>query len=270
MELMDNIVKGDQLWKINSVANSIRVLKCFTGNKPEWILSQLALELKMPKSTLLNMLRTLELLGLIIKNESNQSYRLGLELLEFGYSVRRSLPILEYAVPLLEDIQASTNKMVYFTVPRHGKVLYLEGIYPGKRTIGYSVTGKTLLMHCTGCGKAMLSQMREDDVKTIVNYYGLPQYTPTTITNYDDLVQELQRDRERGYSIDRSEETHGVKCVAVPIRSKERVLGAISISGSIISMQDEILPSYAEMLMDVSNLLSTKADLFPSCSILPQ
>jgi DNA-binding IclR family transcriptional regulator len=125
-------------------------------------------------------------------------------------------------------------------------------------------------MHCTGCGKAMLSQMREEDVKAIVDHYGLPQYTPTTITNYDDLMQELQRDRERGYSIDRSEETHGVKCVAVPIRSKQKVLGAVSISGSIISMQDELLPSYAEMLMDVSNLLSTKADLFPDCSILPK
>ena len=261
--------RNDQSWKVNSVVNSLRVLKCFTEASPEWTLSQLAQALQMPKSTLLNMLRTLEIFGIIIKSETNQSYRLGLELLEMGYSVKKSLPIIQYAIPLMEELQEKTNKFIYFTIPKQGKALYLEGIYPTKRTISYSVTGKTLLMHCTGCGKAMLSQLPEEAVKRIVDCYGLPRYTPATITDFDVLMNQLRQDRERGYSVDLGEETPGVKCVAVAIKGRERVLGAISISGSTMSMQDEDIPMYAEMLANATHMLSMKADSFPVCPLLP-
>lgn len=261
--------KNDPSWVVNSVVNSLRVLKCFTDSSPEWTLSQLAQALKMPKSTLLNMLRTLEIFGIITKNETNQSYRLGLELLEMGYSVRKSIPIIQYAIPLMEELQEKTNKIIYFTIPKKGKALYLEGIYPTKRTISYSVTGKTLPMHCTGCGKAMLSQMPEEDVKKIIDCYGLQRFTPATITDYGALMKTLYQDRERGYSIDRGEETPGVKCVAVAIKGREQVLGALSISGSTMSMQDEDLPLYAEMLANATHMLSMKADAFPACPLLP-
>lgn len=261
--------KENQSWKVNSVVNALRVLKCFTEASPDWTLSQLAQSLQMPKSTLLNMLRTLEMFGIIRKSESNQSYHLGLELLEMGYSVRKALPIIQYAIPLMEEVQEKTNKIIYFTIPKKGKVLYLEGIYPTKRTVSYSVTGKTLPMHCTGCGKAMLSQMTEEDVQKIIDCYGLPRLTQETITDYDTLMQTLCQDRERGYSIDRGEETPGVKCVAVAIKGREQVLGAISISGSTMSMQDEDLPVYAEMLANVTHLLAMKADAFPDCPALP-
>lgn len=269
LDIQDSKI-NNPTWKVNSISKGIRILKCFTADNPEWSLAQLAQKLEMPKSTLLNMLKTLEMFDLIVKSPMNNTYRLGIELLEMGYSVRSSLPILQYAMPLLEELQEKTGKIIYFTIPKNGRVLYLESIYPGKRNINYSVTGKTLPMHCTGCGKSMLSHLKQEETDEIIRYYGLPRYTPTTITDYDQLMEELRITRERGYAIDLSEESFGVKCVAVPIRTNDRVLGAISISGAVINMSDEILPQYAEMLITVTSFLSTKADLFPECDILPR
>ncbi len=261
---------NEPAWKINSVAKCIRVLKCFTDVSPEWSLTQLAQKLSMPKSTLLNMLKTLEMFELIVRSPVNNTYHLGIELLEMGYSVRSSLPILQYAIPLLEELQEKTGKIIYFTIPKNGKILYLESIYPGKRNIHYSVTGKTLPMHCTGCGKAIMSHLRQEEIDTIINHYGLSRFTPTTITDYHQLMEELRITRERGYAIDLSEESFGVKCVAVPILASNRVLGSISVSGSKMNMPDEILPKYAELLSVVAILMSAKADLFPECSLLPR
>lgn len=260
--------KDQPSWKVNSVAKCIQILQKFTVEKPEWQLTQLSKELSIPKSTLLNMLKTLQMYGYITRL-NNQNYSLGIELLALSYNVYGSLPIIQSATPLMEDIQEKTGKIVYFTIPLKGKCFYLEGVYPGKRNITYSVTGRKLLMHCTGCGKAMLSGMKDEDIDKIISAYGLPKYTSTTITEPNNLKKEIQKIRERGYAIDLGEETPGVKCVAVPIKNRDRLLGAFSISGSTMTMHDDILPGYAEMLTEASYLLSTKGDLFPPCQPLP-
>jgi len=266
-----DIDKGiEPVWKINSVEKCFRVLKCFTNAKPEWTLTQLSQKLKLPKSSLLNMLKTLELDELVVKSQVNGTYCLGVEFLEIAYNARSSVPIIQYAIPFLDELHEKTGKAIYLTIPKNGMTLYIESIFNNRRNLNYSITGKTLPMHCTGCGKAMLSHMSREDIDIIVSHVGLERFTPATITDYDALMAELRATWERGYAIDRGEESHGVKCVAVPIIWNNAVLGAVSISGSILNMTDDIFPEYAEMLMTVASLMSTKADLFPKCSHLPK
>ena len=47
-------------WMLGSVAKCIRTLKTFTVNRPEWTLTQLSKELSISKSTMVNILKTLE------------------------------------------------------------------------------------------------------------------------------------------------------------------------------------------------------------------
>jgi DNA-binding IclR family transcriptional regulator len=256
---------------VYSVVKAMKVLQCFNEKTPEWGLAQLCQELNMPKSTLLNLLKTLELGGYLAKVTNTQNYRLGMSLFELGYVVKSSMPIIQHAIPIMETIQEKTGEIVYFTVPRNGKVLYLEGVYPGKRTIHYSVAGRVLHMHCTGVGKAMLTYLTDEVVKEIVDFWGMPTFTPQTISNYEGLMKVLSLNRERGYAIDIEEESPGVKCVAVPIRTAHNeVLGAMSISGSLMSMTDSKIPEYAGLLMSACNILAQKANLFPAPSFLPK
>lgn len=95
--------------------------------------------------------------------------------------------------------------------------MYLENIFTSRLNIHYSVFGKTLPMHCTGCGKAILSHLSQPEIDRIIEVIGLERFTPATITDYDQLMEELRVTRERGYAIDLSEESHGVKCVAAPL-----------------------------------------------------
>lgn len=258
-----------EIWKINTVIKAASILKLFTGKNPNWSYNQLVHETKMPKSTLSNMLKTLEYTRLIEKDEHTQLYNLGLEILEMSFSARKAFSIIETAMPFLDDLQQRTGEIVYFTVPKDGKVLYLEASYPASKSVAYSVTGKTLNMHCTGVGKAMLSRFSLDDVKKIIDYYGMPKYTSTTIVDYDELIEELERIKERGYAIDNGEEAYGVRCLAVPIVAGDEAIGAVSISGSTLSMKDEKFDEYASMLMEVANTLARSADKFPKSNILP-
>lgn len=264
MKQVDNEKKDS--WQIGSIAKALKLLNLFSEQNPTWTLAQISQMLSQPKSSVLNMLRTLESCDILIKDDQSQSYRLGLACMELGYNARSTVPILPYAIPILEDLQADTGKIVYLTIPRKGRVLYLESFFPGKRNIHYSISGKTLPMHCTGCGKAMLAHLPKEEVLRILEEHGLPKYTENTFTDIDLLLEELERIRQRGYALDLGEESVGVKCVAVPILNRGQLLGSVSVSGSNIGMLDEDLPMYAEKIMGVTNLLSFKADLFPSVS----
>lgn len=79
--------------------------------------------------------------------------------MELSYCAHAAMPVIQYAVPVMEDLQVSTGEIIYLTSHIGGQVFYLECVYPSRRSVSYSVSGKTLPMHCTGCGKAMLSQM---------------------------------------------------------------------------------------------------------------
>lgn len=91
-----------------------------------------------------------------------------------------------------------------------------------------------------------------------------PAVTKNTITDYDELMKELELTLNRGYAIDFEEETPGVRCVAVAFSTGNgQVAGALSISASALSMKEEDIPRYAEVLSEACAGLVQYAHLFP-------
>ena len=265
MENHPNETEGREGWRVRSVTKALHILELFTPAQTELSLAQLSRLTGMPKSTLLNMLKTLESEGYLLHIQEMQTYRLGFKALQLGYSMRSSLPIIQYAIPFMDDLMNRTHETVYLTTHVNGQVFYLEGVYYSRRFGKYSITGKTLPMHCTGCGKAMLSCMTWEEVLSVIARWGLRRFTPGTITDPDLLFADLAAAQERGCAIDNEEETLGVRCVATPVRnSLGRPVGAVSIQGTTMSMTDERIAEYARLTASVSAILSEHAHLFPA------
>ena len=253
---------------VNSVNKALRILECFTPGQCDLSLSQITRMLGMPKSTVLNLIRTLEANGYLLHSGDSQSYQLGYRLMCLSYSLRASMPIIRYSVPFLEELQVRTGENVYLVSHVDGQVLYLEGVYASIRIGNYSIAGKRLPLHCTGCGKAMLAYLPEDELEWVLRTRGLPAATRNTITTRERLDEELEATRLRGYALDNEEETLGVKCIAMPIRDGSGYpAGAISISGTMVSMRDELFGEYAKMLARVCSVLIGSAGLFPAMQL---
>ena len=250
--------------KVNSVAKCLCILESFTPQQSELSLTRLSDLLKMPKSTLFNMLHTLESAGYIYKVTNSQNYQLGFKLMELSYNIRSSLPVVQYAIPFMEELLAYTNETIYLTTPINGRVFYLECVYPSKRALFYSTCGRTQPMHCTGCGKAMLSNMSEKEVDLIISKWGLPGRTPNTITNPAELKLALAKYRKLGYAIDNEEDSQNTRCIGMAILSPGGIVaGALSICGSPLTLTDDKIPEYARVLSGACNFLSHHAHLFP-------
>ncbi|MBQ7976000.1 MAG: IclR family transcriptional regulator [Clostridia bacterium] len=256
-------------WQVKSVTKAFNILSCFTPNETELSLADISAKLKMPKSTTLNLLRTLESFGYVMRSYPSMNYRLGYSAMQLKYCTQMSMPVIRYALPFLEDLQIRTGKTIYLTSHINGKVLYLEVAHQNRRIFSYSINGKTLPMHCTGCGKAMLAFLPDAEIENIITEYNLPTFTPNTISDKNKLLSELEEIRNRGYAFDNEEESLGIRCIAAPIRNSQGYpTAALSISGAVNTMQDEQLLGYLDVLLSSCQALANNANEFPAGQIL--
>lgn len=254
--------------KVSAVGKALSILDCFSISRPELSLAQISAELGIPKSTALNQIRTLEDRGFLYRVANTANYRLGYKIMQLNYCVHASLPIVQYALPIMEELKNQTRCNVYLTSHIDGRVFYLECMYYNRRTIAYSDSGKTLPMHCTSCGKAMLSYMPEPQVQAVIDRWGLPEVTANTITDQAAFMRELEACRRRGYAVDNEEESVGVRCVAAAVRSsKGEVAGALSLSGPAVSMNESDIDSCAALVINAAAELMPYAQLFPAMQL---
>lgn len=163
--------------------------------------------------------------------KEGETYRLSLRYLELGETVRERIPIYEVVHEELKDLAEETGELAQFAMEEHGQAVYILKIGGENAVRTASSVGTREHMHCISLGKAMLAYMSRERVEEIINEHGLKSYTESTITSREELFDELAEIQEQGYAYDREEKIAGLRCVATPIMTNERPIGAISISG---------------------------------------
>lgn len=130
----------------------------------------------------------------------------------------------------IQELATDVNQTVHVGVLAGGRVLYTHKAAAPQAFSMRSRVGNRMPAHSTAVGKAMLAQLPEEEVRSIVAARGLEARTPATITDVEDLLAELGRVRADAYAIDREENEPNVRCVAVPLCVGERTTGGLSVS----------------------------------------
>ena len=88
-------------------------------------------------------------------------------------------------------------------------------------------------------GKAVLAQYSDGETRSIVEYLETkhPDYE---IPDVDTYVSQMQTVREEGYATTVDEIQTGVSSVAAPIRHRGGMVGAVSVAGPTVRLQEEL------------------------------
>lgn len=246
-------------YKVQVLDRTFGILEVLAAHGKEVSLVELSRELNLHKSTVHRLVSVLECNGYVDKNPDNGRYRLGLRLFEMGSKAVANLDVRERARPKLERLAFQTNETVHLCVMDRDEVLYIEKVEPDRSVRLSTSVGRRMAPHCTSVGKAMLAHMSEERVLDIVRRKGLAAITPHTITRVEQLREDLDGIRAKGFSIDDEEFELGVRCVAAPIRDwTGQVSAAISISGPTFRITPEHLPALAEAVKAVAAEVSAE------------
>jgi DNA-binding IclR family transcriptional regulator len=252
--------------KVRSVSRAVRILEVF-GQGSALTVTEVARSLRLPKSSVYELLATLTAEGLVEKDDGSGRYRLGLRLLDLAYAVRHNLEVSRVARPQLEQLAARLDETVQLTVLDRDQVLYIDGCESSRQLRTFFDLGDRAPLHCTALGKAILAFLPPPEIERIIRLKGLRRFTANTLTRADALRAELARTRERGYSIDNIEHEEGVRCIGAPLRDRGGAIrAAISVSGPSTRLPPERDAAIARLVVQAAEEISRRLGYRPGAA----
>ncbi|ADB63203.1 transcriptional regulator, IclR family (plasmid) [Haloterrigena turkmenica DSM 5511] len=222
-------------------------------------ITEIANELGRAKGTIHCHLATLLEKEHVIK--SGDEYQLSLRYLELGEGVKDRLGFYDVVTDELDELAEESGELVQFATEEHGRAVYLYKTGGDRAVQTASSIGKREYLHCLALGKAILAHTPRERVEEIIDRHGLKRYTPQTITDREELFDELEAVRERGYAFDEEEKIEGLHCVAAPVMAGEdEVLGAVSLSRPLSRMTgDQFKEEIPNMVTRSANVIEINA-----------
>ncbi len=215
---------------VPSLRKALRVLVLLSDGV-ERGLSEISRQLGISKSTLHEILYTLEAEGFVRRNPLSKRYSLGPALFELlGKGVSES-EMRKTAYPFMVKLKEISGETVFFGVVRGEKVIVLEVVEPDKDLRVTAPVGARVPLLAGALGKAYLARLQEEEVRRILTEKGIKKYTSRTITEIDQYLEELKKVRKEGVALDDEEYLDGVRAIAALIDSPLLPLSAIWIVG---------------------------------------
>ena len=217
---------------VQSLERAFKLLEALS-EFPEGIqITRLAEKVSLSKSTVHRLLATLIDMDYVIKDQESEKYKLGYRIIYLSRNIINNIDIISIAKPFLEELAEDVNETIHLCIQDKEEVLYVDKIESSRTIRMYSRVGNRAPMYCTGVGKVLLSGLDKNRFDKVADNINFVVMTPTTITNKEQLCQEMELIRSRGYALDDIEHEEGIRCIAAPIFDSEgKVIASFSIAG---------------------------------------
>lgn len=249
---------------VKSVNRVLDLIENLAEHPRGLFLTDISNNVDLPKSTVHRLLLSLINRSYVAKDPFSGKYLLTMRMFEIGSRVNDVLNIIAIARPYCEQLSDMTHEIVHLVKRDNNDVIYLTKLdAPSTSVRTSSAVGLRGKMYCTGVGKAILANLPISEVHDIWEASNIERFTSTTITNWDELMTELERVRTVGYALDNEEHEIGVRCIAAPIFDfSGRPLYAMSISAPAVRMGNIEIQEYSKFLIskvhEISHILGNK------------
>jgi DNA-binding IclR family transcriptional regulator len=215
--------------------------------------TDIATELDVAKSTAHNHLAMLQEQN--FATQTDEGYQLGLQFLGYGLESQHRQEIFELGKRKVEELAERTGEQSWCVVEEHGKGVFLTGAAGEHSITPPEKTGTRRYLHCISAGKAILAHLDPEYVDWIVEEHGLEAKTQHTVTDREELEEDLAEIRERGVAYNLQEGILGVHAIGAPVLDTDgSVFGSFSIAGPANRLTKDRLDSeFADLLRGASN-----------------
>ena len=204
-------------------------------------LSQLALRLRIPKTSLMRILASLAEAGYVLKLPDHRGYVLGPRAARLTLTFLATQEFSRSARAVLADVVRATGETCNLNALEGQQMRYLERVETTQRLRLTMAAGDLVPLHCTASGKLALGMMTPQRRERVLRNLAMHRYTPQTITDRQALEQELASVAKDPIGVDREEFVQGMVAVAVPVlNDKGAMIAALACHGPTarISMAD--------------------------------
>jgi len=222
---------------VRAVERAAQILETFSIDESKLSLSEMAARTKLPLTTALRLVKTLEALNLLQQNE-DKTYSLGSLVYLLGNIAKVNFRPQQIIYPYMKAIRDETKEAVsLYGVEGEYRVCFMHVESLLSMRCVMRVGDRAQLWAGAG-GKALLAFLGEDVIeKELKKAHPL---TPTTIYDPDTLRKELEDIKKQGYAVSWGEREEGIFSIAVPIFDRHgKVIFSFSIAGPAVRFTEE-------------------------------
>lgn len=225
---------GKSAQPVQAIVRAFRILEAIAAVEHPMGITEIAEACDLPLPTTHRILNTLLATGYVSKSP-RRTYGLGARLIPLS---RYAGGVLGVALrPMLAEFTEKVGESASVAMLDQGFARYIAHVPSEHPMRLFTEVGNRVELHASGVGKAILSQGSDAEARRILERTGMRRFTPTTVTDPDELVMQLQLIRELGYALDEGEHDLGVRCVAVPVGQDLHL--AVSVSGPPSRVTDD-------------------------------
>jgi IclR family transcriptional regulator, KDG regulon repressor len=246
-------------YKVSTIQKGIDILNLFKRNH-KLTFTEIQKNLNYNKSTLFRFLYTLEQNKYLARDKHGR-YELGLDIYILGNQISKVSKLEKASDSSLKKLAETTHLTAHLGILDGLDVIIIGKYNPPNSSISMvSRIGSSVPAHCTGQGKALLAFSSHEKVQNVIDSHGLRRYTSNTLATSNELFQELQKIRERGYAVDNAEHEKHIHCIAFPILNESgELIAAISITGLEMNfVEKEARERYINLLQNTRDTIRKK------------
>lgn len=225
---------------VQSVNRALEILDIVAHAGAAIGITEIAEQSKLPQPTIHRLLQTMISAGYIYQTPRRR-YALGARLISLSRYAGGALGVS--LRPLLTTAVEQVGESASVAMLDQDFARYIAHVPSEHSMRMFTEVGNVVPLHSTGVGKAILSTMSDDEVRTTIGRSGMRPRTEYTLTDIEELLDDLRLTRERGYAIDNHEMEMGVRCVALSIPGD--LCLAVSLSGPGDRFTDDVIENKA-------------------------
>jgi len=215
--------------RMTAAQRVLAVLEAFDQDHLMLTLSEISRRVGLSLSTTHRLVGELRDWG-ALERSSDGRYAIGMRILELGSLEPQGMRLRDVALPFLGDLQAATDANVHLAVRDGHDVVYVESLRARNGARVLSRLGGRWPLHATGTGLILLafapSEFREEVLAS-----PLQRFTPSTVTDPEELRRMLAEVRRTGVAYVKDSITTDASAVAVPVRgARDRLIAAVGVT----------------------------------------
>lgn len=248
--------------KVPAADQTLRILRLLARSRGPIPASIIAAQLDLPRSSVYQLLATMQEHGFVMHLPEERRYGLGLAAVELSVAYEKHEPLARLGRPLVAALVDRVRVSGHLAVPSGNEVLYvIEERAHGTPSLVTDVDVR-LPMHLTASGRAILAALPKAQVRAL--YPGEQAFanrldSDSEIDRYSKLRTVLDDTVTRGFAIERGSVTAGLSSVAVAVLDhRSWPIASIAVTFRDEDMQEEEYASLASEVRSTAEQLSAR------------
>lgn len=239
------------------IENTVSILRCFSPDRQELGVTEIAPRVGLHKSTVSRILTALEAQG-IVEQESSRRYRLGLGILAIAGPLLADLDVRRAAYPMLQDLTRETGETSALIVWNGAEAITVEQIPSPQQVKHTSSLGSRYQTAYSASVQVFLAFEEIEEIHALVDS-GTLQGLDSSSGGFDKYRDLLESNRDRGYALNDAETSPNEVGIAAGVHDHRGALvAAVLIAAPKFRTDAEQITSLGERCVETARRVSQR------------